>query len=102
MIDNNKLRSPIYLDHIRAHHCLICETPITVQAHHMRHVGGKGVATKTGDQWAVPMCSKHHQRCHGEGDEGLYWIEAGIDAVTWAEETYATWRQLRGHQSQSN
>jgi hypothetical protein len=83
----------MYLRHIRQQSCLVCLTPQGIQAHHLRHVGGKGMGTKTGDQWAVPMCYPHHRDCHEMGDEFEYWLDVGFDAQHWATNTYRRWKE---------
>lgn len=91
---DGKVRSTKYLAHIRKQPCLACrqEPDVTnIQAHHLRHVGGKGTATKTGDQWAVPLCVDDHLRCHEYGDEDLYWCLIGVDAKAWALKSFIDW-----------
>jgi hypothetical protein len=97
--DESKLRSPVYLSHVRALPCLISgsESYAVNQTHHLTHVGGIGKGTKTGDQWAVPLNPLLHARLHdwprGEAD---FWLFHGVDAVKWAELTYRQWMEARG------
>lgn len=38
-----------------------------IEAAHVDHAGGKGMATKVADRWAIPLCSGHHRRQHNRG-----------------------------------
>ena len=41
----------------------------------------RGFSQKTGDQWAVPICSTHHHQLHtcGKGEK-QFWKDLDIDA----------------------
>lgn len=52
---------------------------------------------KTGDQWTVPLCHKHHMELHSEGfPERTWWALKGIDPLTWALNTYTEWEKENG------
>lgn len=38
---------------------------------------------KSGDDWAVPLCHKHHMDLHSYGDERLWWDLQGVDPIAW-------------------
>jgi hypothetical protein len=72
-----------YLRYIRQQPCCVCGG-IDVQAHHIR-VGSinhdkkpAGMAQKSSDRWAVPLCGRHHDECHAQG-EMQFWGSLGID-----------------------
>jgi hypothetical protein len=46
------------------------------------------MAMKSGDQWLVPMCRKHHDEVELAGDEAAWWIAKGIDPVPLAIELW--------------
>jgi hypothetical protein len=72
-----------YLNYIRQQRCCICgKTP--VDAAHLR-VGsindGKrdtGMAEKSSDKWALPLCARHHLQQHAM-NEREFWASYGID-----------------------
>ena len=73
-----------YLAFIRQQRCCICGETHGVQAAHLR-VGsvndGKrdsGMAEKSSDRWALPLCKKHHDRQHNM-NEREFWASYGID-----------------------
>jgi len=80
-------RSRSYLKHIRSFACLICGRE-GEHAHHLRHAEQQGWGIKNSDEFAVPLCAKHHMDCHTTGNESLWWALHGIDALSWATLTY--------------
>jgi hypothetical protein len=78
-------RDEEYLNFIRSQPCCLCGDDTTVQAAHLR-VGsindGKpytGMAEKSSDIWALPLCSEHHHEQHAAGNELAWWKSYGID-----------------------
>jgi hypothetical protein len=65
--------APAFLQWLRGRECfvgipsskVICEGKI--EAAHVDHAGGKGVATKVADRHAIPLCSRHHRLQHEIG-----------------------------------
>ena len=77
-------RDEKYLDYIRQQPCCICGDNTTVEAAHLR-VGsindGKpytGMAEKSSDKWALPLCGKHHREQHSMNEQ-YFWASYGID-----------------------
>jgi hypothetical protein len=77
-------RDEKYLDYIRQQPCCICGDNTSVEAAHLR-VGslnhGKvdtGMAEKSSDKWALPLCGRHHRQQHGM-NELDFWFSYGID-----------------------
>ena len=79
-------RNQEYLGYIRTLPCCIpgCGDNTTVEAAHLR-VGsindGKrytGMAEKSSDIWAVPLCGRHHRQQH-DMNEREFWASYGID-----------------------
>ena len=86
-------RSKAYLRHVRQTPCLACRSPYP-SAHHLQRVGGKGMALKTDDKWAVPLCHTCHMDLHQGGrSEDLWWALKGIDPVKWAKENHARFQR---------
>ena len=59
--------------------------------HHMLRKGTRGVALKSEDRWAVPLCHYHHMELHKMGNENKFWLIHAFDAVAWAEEEWKHW-----------
>lgn len=93
------MNDPAHLRNIRQLYCVICGK-IGPEAHHLLRVPGlpKGMGRKNGDQWAIPLCSRHHngQRdsAHGRGDDVAWLASKGIDALDVARRL---WRDRRDH-----
>lgn len=72
-----------YLAFVRKLSCPICAAR-PVDPAHIR-VGNRllgkrsvGVAEKSGDSWAVPLCRTHHDEQHAVGDELRFWASHNI------------------------
>lgn len=90
-----RARSGRYLRHIRGRPCLICGSP--GEAHHLTYAQPRGLGLKSGDQYCVPLCHKHHMDLHqGAWPERTYWALHGIDPLIWAEGTYGKWARDNG------
>jgi hypothetical protein len=49
---------------------------------------------KTGDQYVVPLCHKHHMDLHESPmSEAKFWAINGIDPIVWADNEYAKWQK---------
>jgi hypothetical protein len=77
-------RNQEYLGYIRTLPCAICGDTTSVEAAHLR-IGsindGKrytGMAEKSSDKWAVPLCGRHHRQQH-DMNEREFWASYGID-----------------------
>ena len=77
-------RDEIYLRYIRRQPCCICGDDTTVEAAHLRvgSIGdGKastGMAEKSSDKWALPLCGRHHKEQH-RMNELEFWASYGLD-----------------------
>ena len=63
---------------------------VMAQAHHLTHAQPKARGLKAGDQWAVPMCPRHHDpnnsgSVHANGAERSWWAVRGIDPLPIAQ-----------------
>jgi len=72
--------------------CCVCGSGLEIHAHHLLRAepGGRGMALKNADRWAIPLCRAHHDALHGHGGEEEYLAERGIDgralaSALWAE-----------------
>lgn len=83
-----------YLEFIRSCPCCICGDNTTVEAAHLR-VGsinddkrGTGMAEKSSDKWALPLCGKHHREQHSM-NEREFWASYGLDPFALAMHYHA-------------
>ena len=58
---------------------MVCKTTVGVVAHHLTIAQPKARGLKAGDQYAVPLCDKHHKELHGLGNERRWWAIQGVD-----------------------
>lgn len=78
-------KNPRYLDFIRSLPCAVCKDDTSTEAAHIRTASlahGKnhtGMAEKSSDKWAVPLCGKCHREQHAFGNELKWWASKGID-----------------------
>lgn len=78
-----RVRSRRYLNYVATFPCLVCRQE-GADPHHLQFPQPKGTI-KTGDQWAVPVCRKHHDEIHQGGiRETTFWALRGIDPTLWA------------------
>lgn len=102
------MKSKEYLSYIHTLPCIICgATP--VQAHHLLRTPdeideeeacflipkkhGRGMGRKSGDEWAIPLCPRHHAELHANGDETRYLQQMGIDGVKAAEKIFKKYKK---------
>lgn len=82
-----------YLKHVREFPCLACGLHHHSIAHHIQYAqGGKAMALKTGDEWAVPLCTPCHTSLHSM-NERLWWDLKGIDPITWSINRYDSYQK---------
>jgi len=91
MEGRKKFRSKRYLVRVRGESCLVCGSPYSVQAHHLRHAGERGWGQKVSDEFCVPLCALCHADCHTRGRESEWWALKGIDPIEWARIFYKKW-----------
>ena len=60
--------------------CVLCGRKPT-EAHHIRFAQPRGLARKSSDEFAVPLCRAHHRAVHRVGDEKAWWQQAGVDPI---------------------
>src|ERR1700757_4147351 len=79
-----RVRDNKHLDFIRSLPCCICKDDTTTEAAHIRTASlehGKdhtGMAEKSSDKWAVPLCGKHHREQHSM-NEMAFWEKYRIN-----------------------
>lgn len=72
----------------------------TVVPHHIMYAEPSAMGLKSGDNWTVPLCHKHHMELHnyqGSGGERLWWALRGIDPLTIARSLWQETLDYRAH-----
>jgi hypothetical protein len=71
--------------HLKSIRQLPCVIPfcgaIYCEAHHLLITPDRerGMGMKSGDNWAIPLCAKHHRQLHANGDEIEFFDIHGVD-----------------------
>jgi hypothetical protein len=73
-----RVRDREHVRYVTQHSCLICGRRPS-DAHHLRFTQSRALSRKVSDEFTVPLCRGHHREVHHSGDEGAWWIKAGID-----------------------
>ena len=95
---HKKIRDEKYLKTLRGSPCLVCGRG--AEAHHLQHVGERGVGLRSGDNWAVPLCHNCHMSLHKFGNERKWWNIEGIDVIEWAEKNWEKYNEYTHSESQ--
>lgn len=82
-------RSAEHLAFVRGLCCIVCRQDPPGDPHHLKFVQPRARSLKSGDQWTIPMCRRHHLAVEGAGDEEAWWIAQGIDPLPLATELWA-------------
>lgn len=82
-----------FLQWLRGRNCALadkggCHGPIV--AAHVDYAGGKGMATKVADRFAVPMCDEHHREQHTLGWQPFEKLH-DFDGLATAEAFWRAW-----------
>jgi len=92
------MKSRAYRQYISTIPCLICGNP-EVQVHHLLRTGEHGIGKKSGDEWCVPLCVRHHDQLHRNGDEVIFFGLHGFDYVKvkrWCLNGSQAWIKIHG------
>jgi DNA recombination protein Rad52 len=92
-----RMRDPDHLRAVRKLPCLICERA-PCHAHHVKFAQRPGLSIKVSDEFAVPLCSVHHDELHRSATERKWWESHGIDPLLVADKL---WQERREHGQQS-
>jgi hypothetical protein len=90
-----RVRNKLHLRFVASKPCLVCGRQPS-HAHHVRYAQARGLGIKVSDEYAVPLCSVHHDELHRVGNEKAWWSNHGIDPLKVAAEYWAF--TLRGEQ----
>ena len=79
-----RIKNSRHLIWVRQQGCLICGG--FSHAHHLMFAEPSAMGKKSGDNFAVPLCPKHHTELHMYGDEKTWWDLKGIDPMDWCNQ----------------
>lgn len=85
-------RDSDYLEYIRERPCIICGIQHRSEAHHVKDMRACGMAQKSPDWCAIPLCHKCHMNiAHGTGfKDRMKWIQ--IDMLAFLRICYLRWK----------
>jgi DNA recombination protein Rad52 len=84
-----RIRNSGHLAFVASKPCLICGRN-RAHAHHLKFAQPTALGRKVSDEFTVPLCSTHHRELHTHGDERVWWVAKGIDALKVAEKLWHT------------
>jgi hypothetical protein len=79
-----RIKNSRHLIWVRQQGCLLCGG--FSHAHHLMFAEPSAMSKKSGDNFAVPLCPKHHNELHMYGDEKTWWDLKGIDPMDWCNQ----------------
>jgi hypothetical protein len=82
-------RSKMHLHFVASQPCLVCQSG-ACDAHHLKIAQPHSLGRKVSDEFAVPLCRKHHQDLHRQGHERAWWQDQGIDPLPIAATLWQT------------
>lgn len=80
-------RSKAHLRFVGAQPCLVC-AQLPCDAHHLKFAQTKAMGRKVSDEFAVPLCRKHHHDLHQHGNEMAWWANLKITPIQIAKELW--------------
>jgi hypothetical protein len=90
-----------YLQWLRGRECFLADRGGCrgkIEAAHVDCAGGKGIATKVADKWAIPLCSGHHAEQSGvtgsfrtRGSWATFQLRYGFNAIDVAGDYWHLW-----------
>ena len=89
------IRDESHLANLRECCCVICQTTLNVEPHHLLRTPEKAMGRRSGDNWAIPLCGGldgHHrgsESVHANGDETAWFNAFGIDPQQLAADFWA-------------
>ena len=82
-------RSKAYRNAVKEQPCIVCLSP-SVEAHHIREMLPRTMGKRVGDEWCVPLCSRHHRDLHKWGHAD-WWEWVHVDALQWCKDFNAAY-----------
>jgi hypothetical protein len=80
-------RSKAHLAFVASQPCLICKVS-PCDPHHLKIAQPRSLGRKVSDEFTVPLCRKHHQELHRQGNEANWWTNIQISPLPIARELW--------------
>jgi len=80
-------RSKAHLAFVASQPCLICKAS-PCDAHHLKIAQPRSLGHKVSDEFTVPLCRKHHQDLHRNGNEANWWANMQVAPLPIARELW--------------
>lgn len=80
-------RSKAHLRFVGAKPCLVC-AQVPCDAHHLKFAQTTAMGRKVSDEFAVPLCRKHHHDLHQHTNEMAWWANLKIKPIQIAKELW--------------
>jgi ERF superfamily len=87
LIKTVRKRSKRHLAFVAAQPCLICKRR-PCDAHHLKFAQPRSLGRKVSDEFAVPLCRRHHEELHRHGNEAAWWANVQIAPMAVAKELW--------------
>jgi hypothetical protein len=87
LIKTVRKRSKRHLAFVAAQPCLICQRR-PCDAHHLKFAQPRSLGRKVSDEFAVPLCRRHHEELHRHGNEAAWWANVQIAPMAVAKELW--------------
>jgi hypothetical protein len=81
-------RSRRHLAFVRTLCCIVCGRDPPSDPHHLKFTQPRARGLKSGDQWTIPLCRRHHDQVEQAGNELGWWQRHGIDPTFLAGELW--------------
>lgn len=89
-VDGERHECRAHLDWVKTCECAVLTCRVTAcDPHHLTCVQGKSMSQTAGDQWAIPVCRRHHNQLHAFGDEARFWRIQLVDPIALARRLWA-------------
>jgi hypothetical protein len=84
---STRRRSKAHLTFVASQPCLICKAS-PCDAHHLKIAQPRSLGHKVSDEFTVPLCRKHHQDLHRNGNEANWWANMQVAPLPIARELW--------------
>jgi hypothetical protein len=82
-----RIRDKDHLRYVASQPGLLCSAKPS-DPHHVRFAQPKALGRKVSDEFAVPLCRRHHRDLHHSGNEAAWWHNLGIDPIEVARQLW--------------
>ena len=88
-----KKRDKAHLKFVASQPCLVCQQ-MPCDAHHLKFSQPRSLGSKVSDEFTVPLCRRHHQQLHQNGNELAWWANMQVAPIGIAKKLWLLSRQI--------